>query len=301
MKVTDYSWYRPDFAEYNVVQASVVPFCDTDTNLVVSFAVATGKTVLAECCFAYHLANDGNVAYVSPYRGLCSEKFNKWQDDVHFSDCVAIHTGDKRSSDAALATAQLTVMTSESFDGRTRSLHKWGSWLGKLNCVVFDEAHMLGDPSRGAAIEASMLRLTEHNPECRLVLLSATMSNTKRVAQWVKSLNNKPTKCFNSDWKPSTVQVERFPVSGRQEMTDQAVNRASVKRGKSIVFVHSKVLGKQLVKRLRKQRVKTVFHNASVSRKKRHQIEKAFNSTTSGLDVIISTSTLGAGVNIGTE
>lgn len=302
MKTSDYSWYRPEFREYNVVQSSVIPFCDTNTNIIVSFAMATGKTVIAECCFGYHVANSEKVAYIAPYRGLCSEKIEKWRDDPHFSGGnVAIHTGDERSSDLSLATAQLTVLTSESFDSRTRNPHKWGSWLNELKCVVFDESHMLGDPSRGAAVEAAILRLTERNSQCRLVLLSATMSNATEVAKWIKSLNQKLTKCFHSDWKPGIVHTERFVVNGRKEMTEMAIRRAKTGCGKTVMFVHSKALGKELTKRLRKQGVKTAFHNASVNNKKRQKIEDAFNDPSSGFDLIISTSTLGAGVNLGTK
>ena len=302
MRTSEYQWYRPDFYEYNVVQSSVIPFCDSDNNMVVSFAVATGKTVIAECCFGYHVSAGDKVAYVSPYRSLCMEKFTKWEGDVHFeSGGVAMHTGDKRSSHALLRGAMLTATTCESFDSRTRSL-KWQSWLRELRCVVFDEAHTLGDPCRGMAVEAAMMRLTKCNPDCRLVLLSATMSNAKQVAEWVKSLNRKLTKCFSSAWKPNTIRVEQFHVNGRDETVDTVIERAVSDQGKkTIVFVHSKVLGKELTKRLRKQGVQTCFHNASVNRKKRQKIEKAFNDPTSGLDLLVSTSTLGAGVNIGVE
>jgi len=240
------------------------------------------------------------VAYVSPYRSLCAEKFEKWGEDIYFREGqVAIQTGDRRSNERRLKAAAITVMTSESFDSRTRVGGAWREWMRELSCVVFDEAHMIGDPSRGAAVEASMMRFTECNPDCRMVLLSATMDNALDVATWVKSLNGKQTKCFQSDWRPNQVSVEEFPESGWEDMISKTVELAGGGSGKTIVFVHSKMVGKTLVKRLRKAGVKTAFHNASVRRGMRERIERMFDDPYSGLDVLVSTSTLGAGVNIG--
>ena len=67
---------------------------------------------------------------------------------------------------------------------------------------------------------------------------------------------------------------------------------------KTIVFVHSKHTGREIMKRLRRLKIKSAFHNASVSGPVRRKIEEAFNKRMSGLNVLISTSTLGAGVNL---
>jgi helicase len=157
MRTSEYDWYRPDFSDYNVAQESVIPFCDEDMNLIVCFGTAVGKTVIAECAFGYHIANEGKVAYVSPYRSLCSEKFEKWSKDIYLnSGSIAIQTGEKRSNNRRLLNASLTILTTESFNGRTRT-KSWKSWLEDGECLVIDEAHIIGDPTRGMAVEASLL------------------------------------------------------------------------------------------------------------------------------------------------
>jgi replicative superfamily II helicase len=300
MRTTEYNWYQPDFAEYNIAQEAVIPFCDEDMNLVVCFGTAVGKTVIAECAFGFHITNGGKVAYVSPYRSLCSEKFDKWSKDFYLkSGSVAIQTGDRRSLDKKLHEASLTVMTSESFNGRTRSPQLWSSWLEELECLVIDEAHTIGDPNRGGAVEASLMRFTKLNPKCRIILLSATMDNAMEVAKWIKMLNKKQTKCFVSDWRPNKVEVIEFPVDGWNEMIAKTVERAGISNKKTIVFVHSKRIGKTLVKEMKKKGIRTAFHNASTGKSQRDKIEKAFDSPNSGFNVLVSTSTLGAGVNIG--
>ena len=66
-----------------------------------------------------------------------------------------------------------------------------------------------------------------------------------------------------------------------------------------IVFVHSKITGADIVKKLRSRGIRSAFHNASLSAGKRKKIEEAFNDMESGLNTLVSTSTLGSGVNIG--
>lgn len=300
MNTTEYDWYRPDFVEYNIAQEAVIPFCDEDMNLIVCFGTAVGKTVIAECAFGFHLANEGKVAYVSPYRSLCSEKFDKWSKDFYLKvGNVGIQTGDRRSTNQKLNEVSLSIMTSESFNSRTRSPQFWNSWLRELDCLVIDEAHTIGDPIRGGAVEASLMRFSKLNPNCRIILLSATMDNAMEVAKWIKMLNGKQTKCFVSDWRPNKVEVVEFPVDGWTEMIDQTVERAGISNKKTIVFVHSKRVGKTLVKKMKKAGIRTAFHNASTGRGVRDKIEKAFDSPNSGFNVLVSTSTLGAGVNIG--
>jgi replicative superfamily II helicase len=158
----------------------------------------------------------------------------------------------------------------------------------------------MSDEGRGGAMESSMMRLSAANPAARMILLSATMSNAMEVARWVKSLNGKVTKCVVSSWRPTRVDVSVEVVDGHDEKVERAAEMAEASRGrKVIVFVHSKVTGAKVVAELKARRVRCAFHNASLSAAKRRRIEEAFNDADSGLDVIVSTSTLGAGVNMG--
>jgi len=165
--------------------------------------------------------------------------------------------------------------------------------------VLCHNCHLMNDKSRGGAVEVSMMRLTALNPSARLVLLSATMGNAMELARWVKTLNGKQTKCFVSTWRPSRIDTDYLPVQDNTEKVNEAVRLAVESRGKTIVFVHSKLTGSEIVKKLRRLGVRAVFHNASVRSGIRAKMEAAFNDKMSGLNVLVSTSTLGAGVNIG--
>lgn len=302
MIATAFPYYTPAFSEYNVAQSAAVPFLDNDVNLVVSFATAVGKTVLAECCFAYHLKTDDvcRVAYVCPFRSLGSEKYEDWKASSQLSPFgLVLVTGDTVPSAEEYEKARIVVMTSESFDSKTRS-GSWNDWLRSLNCIVFDEAHLIANPHRGGSVESAIMRVARINPKARIVLLSATMSNAVDLAKWVKALNGKETKCVCSSWRPNRVETDYVVVDKSEDKMDEAVRLAAESSDrKTVVFVHSKIVGAQIVKRLREKKVRSVFHNASVSLSQRRKIEEKFNDRMSGLNVLVSTSTLGAGVNIG--
>jgi len=300
VRTIDYPWYHPPFPEYNEAQAAAIPFLDKDMNLVISFSTAVGKTVLAECCFGYHLSvkEDSRVAYVCPFKSLASEKFKSWTDEEQLSKYGAI-LWSSDSDDDGRDGGRLIVATLESFDMKTRS-DWWIPWIKSLDCVVFDEAHIIGDDPRGGAMESAIMRLTELNPTVRIVFLSATMGNAIELAKWLKTLNGKQTKCITSSWRPTQVKVEYHLIDDYEEKVVKAVElakKASIM--KTLVFVHSKVTGGDIVKRLRRVGVRAVFHNASLSGAKRRKIETVFNEMTSGLNVVVATSTLGAGVNMG--
>jgi helicase len=303
VRTTEFPYYIAPFGRYNVAQEAVVPFLDQDVNLVISFGTAVGKTVLAECAFGYHLSTDPDcrVAYVSPYRSLGSEKYESWKENMQLSRYgVMLNTGDRTATDKEYERCRMAVITMESFDSKTRGSARRG-WLGEMACVVYDEAHLIGTKGRGAAMESSMMRFTEINPGARLILLSATMSNARDIAKWVKGLNNKPTKCITSEWRPNVLETRmRVVEGGFKDKVEEAVRLVREGRDgeKLIVFVHSKAVGREIMSTLKKEKVRCAFHNASVSANGRKRIEEAFGDRMSGLDVIISTSTLGAGVNL---
>jgi replicative superfamily II helicase len=276
----------------------VVPFLDEDLNLVVAFPTATGKTVLAECAFGYHLSEStGRVLYVCPYKSLAQERYDDWVHNGQFAHHgVMLSSGDHVPTEEEFERCRISVMTLESFDSKTRNQLR-RKWMTEVECVVLDEAHIIGVEGRGAALEAALMRFTEVSPDARLVLLSATLGNAIDVAKWVKTLNNKQTKCIRSDWRPTDIDMV-YHVTEDVE-ADEAIELARVKGGKTIVFVHSKTAGARIAKELRRRGVNCAFHNASVPKARRALIEKKFDNPTSGLNVLVSTSTLGAGVNIG--
>ncbi|MHC4537231.1 MAG: DEAD/DEAH box helicase [Planctomycetota bacterium] len=308
MNTNKFPYYRLPFLTFNVAQEAVVPFLDQDCNIVICLKTAVGKTALAECAFGYHLttSDDCKVLYSSPYKSLSREKFDSWNGDEQFSPHgVLLNTGDNTPEPHEYDTSRMIIITAETLDSKTRNpMHK--EWLKKVSCVVFDEAHLIGKGDRGANLEAAMMRFSRINPQSRIILLSATLGNGMEVARWIKSLNNKPTKFIESDWRPNDLSISYHEIDDSDGESEQnkiakAIELASQKRlnEKVIIFVHSKVLGAKLVNALNGKFIRSAFHNASVSSKRKAEIEEQFNDPYSGLDVVVATSTLAAGVNLG--
>jgi len=307
MKTNEFTYHSLPFLKFNIAQQAVVPFLDKDVNLIITLETATGKTALAECAFGFHLLTDTKckVIYSAPFRGISNERYRDWTADTQFEKHgVLLSSKDSAPTTKDYEESRIIIATSESLDSKTRNIaHR--QWLEKVKCVVFDEAHLLGDEDRGGSVEASLIRLADINPDMRIILLSATMGNAKEIAKWVKTLNGKETKSIQSSWRPSKIEINycTFDDSGwdsEDKKIQAVIDLVGQKRfgEKLIVFVHSKNTGVSIVKQLSRKKVKTVFHNASISASRRKNIEKMFGDPYSGLDVLVSTSTLSSGVNL---
>jgi replicative superfamily II helicase len=307
MKTSDYPYYQCSFPQFNKAQLVAVPFLSQDVNIVISFNTSVGKTALAECIYGYHLSTnkESKVAFISPFKGISSERHRAWSEDIQLAPHgILICTGDHVPEKEDWINKRLFILTSETLDSKTRN-HVQNPWINDLACIVFDEAHLIGQEGRGGRIESTIMRLTLQNPNCRIIMLSATMDNTMEMAKWLKSLNGKCTKCIKSDWRPCKITVRYHTYDDSNDVDNerlQAVMKLVEGRGgyeKIIIFVHSKRIGKSICERIRKSGIRCAFHNASLPAKVKEEIETAFNDSFSDLNIIVSTSTLAAGVNIG--
>ena len=58
--------------------------------------------------------------------------------------------------------------------------------IQKSGLIIFDEAHMFDDPSRGATYELLILRVKEYlSPEAQKVFISAVMPNAEELNEWL--------------------------------------------------------------------------------------------------------------------
>ena len=305
METSEFKYHRFGFERFNKVQSAVIPYIDRDVNLGISSPTATGKSAIADAAFGYHLSQkSGKVIYASPYRSLSQEKHALWRVDGQFvSHGIVISTGDHLAKKEQFEDGRMILLTVESLDSKTRN-NQHQNWIKDVLCLCVDEAHLIGQEGRGDALEASLMRFTRINPGARIILLSATMDNVGSVAGWLKSQNGKETVKIRSTWRPARIETRfhTFPSDdywkSQIRLTNEIISSADSGE-KTIVFVHSKKIGREILKSIRTIGVSCAFHNASVRKEMRKKIEKAFNDPSSGLDVIVSTSTLSSGVNLG--
>src|SRR5690348_13757339 len=150
-----------------------------NSNIAIAAATSAGKTIASEMYLAYGIRKlGGKGIYVGPLKALASEKQQDWSDPSHHFNVnglkVAIVTGDFRYTSSRMSevdAADLIVMTPEMLASRSRN-HKSdkSKFLHEVGTVVFDESHLLTVPSRGDHIEVALMKLTDINPDIRIVL-----------------------------------------------------------------------------------------------------------------------------------
>ena len=153
-----------------------------DKNLLVCTPTASGKTLVGElgmlnAIFNKHL----KAVYIVPLRALASEKFNYFKKNYP-SLKVGIGSGDVDNTDNFLGSCDIIILTSEKFDSLIR--HR-ASWISRIGCLVIDEIHLLNDLSRGPTLEVVITIIKTKFKDTQLIGLSATIGNSKELAEWL--------------------------------------------------------------------------------------------------------------------
>lgn len=309
----------PDYAywpweKFNPPQSCVFDVFEQDANIGIAAATSAGKTVCAEMYIAHEKrVRGGKSMYLGTHRALVQEKLNEWTDfDHHFSDLnISICSGDYQLTDARkkeLAAADIICMTSEMLASRCRNFKsEKNNFLLELGTLVVDESHLLTVPGRGDHLEVALMKISEINPNLRIVLLSATMPNVVEICEWLAfNLNDKDTYYLNSKYRPVPLDVH-YPMyydQGRYDGVERNKVQAALEivseypDDKFLIFAHTKRTGEMMKKELYHMGVNTEFHNANLPKSKRTKIETDFCNSKKGLRCLIATSTLAWGMNL---
>ena len=163
-------------------------------NILISIPTASGKTLLAELAMLQNLAAGGKCLYVVPLRALASEKFRRFSEFRNLGFRTGLSTGDLDEADEYLGDNDIIVATSEKVDSLIRNET---TWLQQISAIVLDEVHLLDSKDRGPTLEIVITKLRRLNPKMKIVALSATIQNSREVADWMNAA------CVVSDWRPT--------------------------------------------------------------------------------------------------
>jgi len=305
------SW---EFEKFNPVQSRIFEIYDKNINVLIAAKTSAGKTVVAEMFLAHEIKKRGGKGmFLAPLRALAQEKIDQWTDpNYHFNDInISICTGDYRITPARqkeLNESNLIIMTSEMLNHRARNINSEKSdYLKDIGTLVIDECHLLTVPGRGEHLEVGLMKFTEINPNCRIILLSATMPNVNQIAEWLSySLNKKETYVLNSEYRPVPLGLHYENYDDEAYTYDSVENNKIEKamdivndypEDKFLIFAHTKRTGEQMKNVLKSNKISVEFHNADLNKESRIDLEKRFKNG-NDLRVIVATPTLAWGCNL---
>lgn len=187
------------------------------TNLLITLPTGTGKTLLGELALLGSLGREpGLVCYIAPYVALGRQVYDKITRHtrgtpirVHrlvggYREPVSIEPDDGQ---------EVVIATPERFDALMRIRP---DLLGSIRCIVFDEAHMIGNGQRGIRLEGIITRLRlaalGGTDVPRFILLSAVLSNSDDIAQWI---GVDPKDVIRGTWRPSAKRLLRWTEDGK--------------------------------------------------------------------------------------
>ena len=191
-------------------QAEAVGPALAGKNLVLALPTASGKSLVAYLAVLKKVMAGGRALYIVPLRALASEKAEDLKAFEPLGVRVGVSTGDYDSQGASLDSYDIVVATSEKADSLLR--HRAG-WLSELSVIVADEVHLIGDPDRGPTLEVILSRFRQLNPRAQLLALSATIANSKEMADWLGAEH------LCSDWRPVKLR-EGVLFDGEVAFTD---------------------------------------------------------------------------------
>ena len=110
---------------------------------------------------------------------MTNSKYQEFGDEFG-KQRVGILTGDrKENSEASVIVGTTEIYRNQLFDALR------GGEDVRVDLVIFDEAHYLGDEDRGHVWEEAII-LTP--PRIRMLLLSATIGNAEELSRWIEEL-----------------------------------------------------------------------------------------------------------------
>ncbi len=231
--------------ELHPPQAKAVPLALDGRNLMLAIPTASGKSLVAYLAALKHVLDlGGKVLYIVPLRALAAEKYDDLKRFEKLGVKVGVSSGDLDSPDPQLDKFDIIVATSEKADSLLR--HQ-GNWLQHISLVVADEVHLIHDPGRGPTLEITLAKFRRFNPSLQVIALSATIKNSKEVADWLQAEN------IASTWRPTPLKegvytdgVVHFTnntkrkVPMRKDPVWSLVSDSVVEGGQCLVFVNTR-------------------------------------------------------------
>jgi len=226
-------------------------------SLIISAPTSSGKTFCGELAAARALSRRQKVVFLVPLKALAEERFAEFEEKYRpLGIRTVISTRDRHEFDREIEMGEfdLGVIIYEKFN---QMLLRNLDLLKSINLLVVDELQMLADESRGATLELLILKVLASSYQCRIIGLSAVLSNARQLADWIGAHllieSHRPVelrqgvllnetfsfRCFNSGEK-GTEQMAPLQDSSPAEILIENVAKLAGDGEQVLVFLKSK-------------------------------------------------------------
>lgn len=209
-------------------------------NAVVALPTGSGKSFTAELAAAQALAG-GWVLYLVPTNALASQVRRDLANGLAGLGGTRVRAflGDGQYTElgqeaiTGVGPGTVLVMTPEKC---AMALRRSPDAFGDLRLCVFDECHQMRETGgRGAIAELVLSHVMAVAPECRLLLMSALVSNAPELSEWLQAATGIRSEAISNPWRPTRTlrAVVGFHRGGSQvaaEAAHQQLSSASNRR-----------------------------------------------------------------------
>jgi helicase len=302
----------------NPAQVQAMPHIRSDQNLIVVAPTGAGKTIVGMSAALQEIkVRGGKAAWLVPQRTLTAELDRDLQPWREKGLRVERLSGEHAVDADAVANADLLVATTEKFEALCRAT-SMAETIASVGTIIVDEIHLLGEPGRGAVMEALLARIRGAQTGVRIIGLSATVANADQVAEWLRAT------LVRIAWRPTRLNQQVLTIPNEDKSTENKLrNSVAVNLTKEItnhggsvvIFCGSKFNIRSTALAVAQSRgrdiskvdpedtdaVAEIIHEAGIGIHysdwpHRHRSEKEFREKT--FDVLVATSTVAAGVNL---
>ncbi len=184
-------------------------------SIVVSMPTSSGKSLLAEMQILFSLHNYSTVefkptvCYVVPTNALIEQVKRDLAHDFKIFDfnietALPYYEVDEIEEEIlSRSHIDILVSTPEKLESLVRQNHKS---IKNTRLVIMDEAHNIGDKSRGSKFELLLAAIKQNINEANFMLLSPFITNAEEIAEWLAD-TKRNSAVLSMEWAPTRQYV----------------------------------------------------------------------------------------------
>lgn len=180
-------------------------------SIVVSMPTSSGKSLLAEMQILFSLHNYSTIefkptiCYVVPTNALIEQVKRDLSSDFKMFDfnietALPYYEVDEIEEEIlSQKHIDILVCTPEKLESLVRQKHQS---IQNTRLVIMDEAHNIGDKSRGSKFELLLAAIKQNLNEANFMLLSPFISNAEEIAEWLAD-TKRNSAVLSMEWAPT--------------------------------------------------------------------------------------------------